>query len=416
MPYSIESLATKNKASLKNLTFYELNGQGVVRSKPFPRYYKYSSLQVQNSLSIKPLISLFNKFKPLLYYSLNDRPVNLSAYQYFFKLNLNTSIVSGSFDYNLLRFTSNSFESTVFTLIPFIDSLYNYKITWSDDSDPNKLSSDILCYAFISSDSDIVHYKITSYTRSSLEAFIEHLDFNKNDNLFLYIFFVRNDFSLASEPALFNFSFIFPIEFTEILYGYLYNWDTINHPNFCPSGWKIPTISEFDTLANSISAISTAGGHMKTTGTNLWNSPNTSADNSSLFNSKPAGYIDSAGSYGRLQKNNYFWTLTTGSDNLRYHKYCYYNNANLNQSTFSRYYGLSARLLKLDDFDQGYLVDYDGNYYTTKKYGNQVWTTENFRCMHLNDGTSIPYVEGGSTWAALRDIGRTAYQNSYDYI
>ncbi len=45
--------------------------------------------------------------------------------------------------------------------------------------------------------------------------------------------------------------------------------------------------------------------------------------------------------------------------------------------------------------------DIDGNVYNTVKIGNQLWTSENLRVIHYNDGTDIPYTTSNVIWCKL---------------
>lgn len=44
------------------------------------------------------------------------------------------------------------------------------------------------------------------------------------------------------------------------------------------------------------------------------------------------------------------------------------------------------------------ITDIDGNIYHTVQIGNQVWTVENLRVTHYNDGSPIPRITDNSTW------------------
>jgi uncharacterized protein (TIGR02145 family) len=73
-------------------------------------------------------------------------------------------------------------------------------------------------------------------------------------------------------------------------YGKLYNGYVIinmKNKNVCPTGWHIPSYSEWTILTDYLGGEKIAGGKMKEIGTSNWNSPNTSATNVSLFSALP---------------------------------------------------------------------------------------------------------------------------------
>ena len=95
-------------------------------------------------------------------------------------------------------------------------------------------------------------------------------------------------------------------------YGGLYQWNemmqyvtTEGAKGVCPSGWHLPTESEWDTLINYLGGTDVAGGALKEAGTLHWNSPNTNATNSSGFTALSAGIWHSV--------LNQFWGLGTGT-------------------------------------------------------------------------------------------------------
>ena len=112
-------------------------------------------------------------------------------------------------------------------------------------------------------------------------------------------------------------------------YGYLYNWyAATDSRGICPSGgWHVPTDSEWnklvkfidsgaDTSSTTSTQSTTAGGEMKTAGTNYWNFPSTGT-NASGFSAKGGGFRRSDvgnplhGMVDNLNINGFFWSTTT---------------------------------------------------------------------------------------------------------
>lgn len=95
--------------------------------------------------------------------------------------------------------------------------------------------------------------------------------------------------------------------------GYLYNGHTIlSNKNVCMTGWHIPTPSDWTDLANKLGGAETAGGKMKAV-SDLWASPNVSADNASGFSAIPGGSycracLSNTGIFADLSTDAYFWS------------------------------------------------------------------------------------------------------------
>jgi uncharacterized protein (TIGR02145 family) len=94
------------------------------------------------------------------------------------------------------------------------------------------------------------------------------------------------------------------------IYGKLYNWYAVNDPRgLAPQGWHIPTYNEWTTLSTLLGGDAAAGGKMKTTGTTIWTTPNTSATNESGFAGLPGGFRYNATFYYGGD-NGYWWSAT----------------------------------------------------------------------------------------------------------
>ena len=58
------------------------------------------------------------------------------------------------------------------------------------------------------------------------------------------------------------------------------------------------------------------------------------------------------------------------------------------------------------------VADADGNTYKTVTIGTQTWFAENLKTTTYNDGTSIPNVTDGDTWAILNTAAQCTYKNT----
>jgi uncharacterized protein (TIGR02145 family) len=70
-------------------------------------------------------------------------------------------------------------------------------------------------------------------------------------------------------------------------YGAIYFYQTVNSGKLCPSGWHVPSKDEWQVLIDYLGGKDVAGGKMKETGTEHWNTPNYGATNESCFSALP---------------------------------------------------------------------------------------------------------------------------------
>jgi uncharacterized protein (TIGR02145 family) len=102
----------------------------------------------------------------------------------------------------------------------------------------------------------------------------------------------------------------------EYPYGKLYNWYTVaDSRNVCPTGWHVPSDTEWITLINYLDPnanggdnFNTAGGKMKSAGTQYWLSPNTDATNESGFSGQPGGARNGGGTFEFMGYNGLWWS------------------------------------------------------------------------------------------------------------
>jgi uncharacterized protein (TIGR02145 family) len=130
-------------------------------------------------------------------------------------------------------------------------------------------------------------------------------------------------------------------------YGFLYNWYAVNDSrNICPTGWHVPTDTEWNTLVTYLGGDNVAGGKLKETGTTHWISPNMGATNSSGFTALPGGSAYYDATFDRLGENGNWWCATEyDAGNAWYIVLAYYSGFMYNDYCIKTN-GFSVRCLK----------------------------------------------------------------------
>ena len=135
-------------------------------------------------------------------------------------------------------------------------------------------------------------------------------------------------------------------------FGKLYNWFAVSDPrSLCPSGWHVPSDTEWQTLIDFLGGWEIAGGKLKTTGTleagtGLWASPNTGATNESGFSALPGGIRDSDSQFHFLYSIGYWWSSTDVSNDSAWERVMYYDGIHVARHGFLKTKGFSVRCIK----------------------------------------------------------------------
>ena len=82
------------------------------------------------------------------------------------------------------------------------------------------------------------------------------------------------------------------------LNGLLYNFYAVETNKLCPTGWAVPTNSDWDTLANYMGGAAVAGANLV---------------NQTTFNPIAAGWRDEGGTYFGIDAIGYWWSSTSGN-------------------------------------------------------------------------------------------------------
>lgn len=144
-------------------------------------------------------------------------------------------------------------------------------------------------------------------------------------------------------------------------YGKLYNWYALMgittaedatpteaqiaaRKKFAPTGWHVPSDSEWITLTNFLGDY--AGGKMKETGTAHWNNPNADATNSSGFTGLPGGYRNGNGAFGYIGGYGNWWSSTEVNTSHAWARNLDYSNGWVSRNDTDKAFGFSVRCLR----------------------------------------------------------------------
>ena len=132
-------------------------------------------------------------------------------------------------------------------------------------------------------------------------------------------------------------------------YGALYNWYAVNTRKLAPTGWHVPTDSEWTILTTSLGDTGIAGGKLKEAGTTHWDSPNTGATNTSGFSALPGGWrggTSGSGAFYGVGIEGYWWSSTAYDVLNSWNRSMYNNNASVGRFNNRDFDGFSVRCVK----------------------------------------------------------------------
>ena len=135
-------------------------------------------------------------------------------------------------------------------------------------------------------------------------------------------------------------------------YGKLYNWYAVSpgNKNVCPTGWHVPTDTEWAVLTDYLGGLSVAGGKMKEVGTTSWVSPNTESTNTSLFAGLPGGKRNLNANYELnfidIGREGYWWSGADYDTGYAWYRHLGYDGGNAGRSGTNKGNGLSVRCLR----------------------------------------------------------------------
>ena len=133
-------------------------------------------------------------------------------------------------------------------------------------------------------------------------------------------------------------------------YGALYNWYAVNTGKLCPTGWHVPSDTEWTVLIDYLRGEPVAGGKLKDTGVTHWESPNEGATNETQFSALPGGTRVSdaiqKGNFNLIRQNGYWWSNSQSSADNAWFRVMYSFNASVLRYEAEKEHGFSVRCLK----------------------------------------------------------------------
>ena len=146
-------------------------------------------------------------------------------------------------------------------------------------------------------------------------------------------------------------------------YGNFYNWYAVaDSRGLCPTGWHVPTDSDWnklvrfidsnaDTSSNSSNDVRqslTAGGKMKSTGSDYWNTINIgNSTNETGFSALPGGFRSDLGSFSNLGCCAFFWSATEYTNDIAWFRVLFDSNIYVHRGRYDyKRIGASVRCLK----------------------------------------------------------------------
>jgi len=132
------------------------------------------------------------------------------------------------------------------------------------------------------------------------------------------------------------------------VYGRLYTgYAVTDNRNICPTGWKVPSRTEWLTMSDYLGGETVTGNKLKETGQIHWSSPNTTATNETGFTALPGGFRSYNGSFEYVGEYGQFSSTTEDTLHPGNTFHCSLSNNLTNIFWWgSMYSGISVRCIK----------------------------------------------------------------------
>jgi uncharacterized protein (TIGR02145 family) len=127
-------------------------------------------------------------------------------------------------------------------------------------------------------------------------------------------------------------------------YGKLYNWyAVVDSRHICPSGWREPTLSDWQILS---AFVNNNGGAIKSTSTSIWGPNNVGANNNSGFSAIPCGYKGTIAEFRDFGQRGYYWTSSSNGSSTSWYCRMYVNNTILETPNTDKPVAMGVRCIR----------------------------------------------------------------------
>lgn len=132
------------------------------------------------------------------------------------------------------------------------------------------------------------------------------------------------------------------------IYGALYNWNAVNSGKLCPTGWHVPTRTDWETLLDFLGGEAMeVGGKLKEKGTTHWQTPNSGATDEYGFKALPGGERYGYGEFTYLGTKSNMWSSTASSETETYGLRLFHDAIEFHFTTgWDKKRGLSVRCIQ----------------------------------------------------------------------
>ena len=128
-------------------------------------------------------------------------------------------------------------------------------------------------------------------------------------------------------------------------FGRLYNWYAVNTGKLCPTGWHVPSDSEWTSLTTYLGGATIAGDKLMEIGISHWGNNHTGATNETGFTALPGGCRYNNG-FINMIGTGYWWSATDENTNDALTRNMYSNYSYVLKDSGTKGFGLSVRCIK----------------------------------------------------------------------